>query len=70
MFQLVLTNVCPAPSTFQQAVVRNLNDKNAQLQKQLDNVVREGTPHELERNSLSDMSCRYPFSERRANFTE
>ncbi|KDR83421.1 hypothetical protein GALMADRAFT_54739 [Galerina marginata CBS 339.88] len=29
-------------STFQQAVVRNLNDKNAQLQKQLDNVVREG----------------------------
>jgi predicted alpha/beta hydrolase family esterase len=30
------------PSTFQQAVVRNLNDKNAQLQKQLDNVLREG----------------------------
>lgn len=28
-------------STFQQAVVRNLNDKNAQLQKQLDNVLRE-----------------------------
>ena len=29
-------------STFQHAMVRNLNDKNAQLQKQLDNVVREG----------------------------
>ncbi|KAF9569371.1 hypothetical protein CPC08DRAFT_624027 [Agrocybe pediades] len=28
-------------NTFQQAVVRNLNDKNAQLQKQLDNVLRE-----------------------------
>ncbi|KAF8414631.1 hypothetical protein L210DRAFT_3434426 [Boletus edulis BED1] len=28
------------------AVTRNLNDKNAQLQKQLDNVVREGMhPH-------------------------
>ncbi|KAE9406003.1 hypothetical protein BT96DRAFT_811494 [Gymnopus androsaceus JB14] len=26
---------------FQSAVVRNLNDKNSQLQKQLDNVVRE-----------------------------
>ncbi|KAI4518642.1 hypothetical protein K525DRAFT_288135 [Schizophyllum commune Loenen D] len=29
-------------NSFQQAVVRNLTDKNAQLQKQLDNVVREG----------------------------
>ncbi|KAJ7368013.1 hypothetical protein DFH08DRAFT_676599 [Mycena albidolilacea] len=28
-------------NSFQQAVVRNVNDKNAQLQKQLDNVVRE-----------------------------
>ncbi|KIK08511.1 hypothetical protein K443DRAFT_561411 [Laccaria amethystina LaAM-08-1] len=28
-------------SSFQQAVVRNVNDKNAQLQKQLENVVRE-----------------------------
>ncbi|TRM68423.1 hypothetical protein BD626DRAFT_116003 [Schizophyllum amplum] len=28
-------------NSFQQAVVRNLTDKNAQLQKQLDNVVRE-----------------------------
>ena len=27
---------------FQQAVVRNLNDKNTQLQKELDNVIREG----------------------------
>ncbi|KAF8901657.1 hypothetical protein CPB84DRAFT_1679597 [Gymnopilus junonius] len=31
----------PDTDTFQQAVVRNLNDKNAQLQKQLDNVIRE-----------------------------
>ncbi|KAJ6627549.1 hypothetical protein B0H10DRAFT_1779440 [Mycena sp. CBHHK59/15] len=29
-------------NSFQQAVVRNVNDKNAQLQKQLENVVREG----------------------------
>ncbi|KAJ6510069.1 hypothetical protein C8R47DRAFT_964275 [Mycena vitilis] len=28
-------------NSFQQAVVRNVNDKNAQLQKQLENVVRE-----------------------------
>lgn len=28
-------------SSFQQAVIRNLNDKQAQLQKQLDNVIRE-----------------------------
>ncbi|ETW84238.1 hypothetical protein HETIRDRAFT_46786 [Heterobasidion irregulare TC 32-1] len=29
-------------NSFQQAVLRNINDKNAQLQKQIDNVVREG----------------------------
>ncbi|KAF8559074.1 hypothetical protein OG21DRAFT_1403797 [Imleria badia] len=29
-------------NSFQNAVTRNLNDKNAQLQKQLENVVREG----------------------------
>ena len=29
-------------SVFQQAVLRNVSDKNAQLQKQLDNVIREG----------------------------
>ena len=29
-------------SSFQQAVLRNINDKNAQLQKQIDSVVREG----------------------------
>ncbi|KAI6035468.1 hypothetical protein F5J12DRAFT_710283 [Pisolithus orientalis] len=29
-------------SSFQQAVSRNLNDRNAQLQKQLENVIREG----------------------------
>ncbi|KAG2339874.1 hypothetical protein BDR05DRAFT_938474 [Suillus weaverae] len=28
-------------NSFQQAVIRNLNDKQAQLQKQLDNVIRE-----------------------------
>ncbi|KAF9452186.1 hypothetical protein P691DRAFT_722507 [Macrolepiota fuliginosa MF-IS2] len=28
-------------NSFQQAVIRNINDKNAQLQKQLENVVRE-----------------------------
>jgi hypothetical protein len=32
-------------SSFQHAVIRNLNDKQAQLQKQLDNVVREGDAH-------------------------
>ncbi|EPQ59375.1 hypothetical protein GLOTRDRAFT_33968 [Gloeophyllum trabeum ATCC 11539] len=31
-------------NSFQQAVLRNLNDRNAQLQKQLDNVLREGEP--------------------------
>lgn len=30
-------------SAFQQAVLRNVGDKNAQLQKQLENVVREAT---------------------------
>lgn len=38
-FRLTAINV----SSFQQAVVRNLNEKNAQLQKDLGNVVREGT---------------------------
>ncbi|KAG6334386.1 hypothetical protein ID866_4707 [Astraeus odoratus] len=32
-------------SSFQQAVTRNLNDRNTQLQKQLENVVREGRWH-------------------------
>lgn len=31
-----------AYSSFQHAVVRSINDKNAQLQKQLENLVREG----------------------------
>lgn len=36
-------------SSFQHAVIRNLNDKQAQLQKQLDNVIREGDPqHEFD----------------------
>jgi len=30
-------------SSFQHAVVRSINDKNAQLQKQLENLVREGS---------------------------
>ena len=29
-------------ASFQQAVLKNVNERNAQLQKQLDNVVREG----------------------------
>jgi len=29
-------------NSFQHAVVRSVNDKNAQLQKQLENLVREG----------------------------
>jgi hypothetical protein len=28
--------------SFQQAVLKNMNERNAQLQKQLDNIVREG----------------------------
>ena len=32
-------------STFQQTILRSVNDKNAQLQKQLDSVVREGDSH-------------------------
>ncbi|KAF7319372.1 hypothetical protein HMN09_00275100 [Mycena chlorophos] len=34
-------------NSFQQAVVRNVNDKNAQLTKQLENVVREGRFREI-----------------------
>ena len=42
--------MCPAVTqlnavarrSFQHAVYRNVNEKNAQLQKQLDNVIREG----------------------------
>lgn len=30
------------PSSFQQAVLKNVNERNAQMQKQLENVVREG----------------------------
>ncbi|KAH9482421.1 hypothetical protein JR316_0004521 [Psilocybe cubensis] len=40
-------------ATFQQAVVRNLNDKNAQLQKQFDNVVREAAVANGELNLLN-----------------
>jgi E3 ubiquitin-protein ligase CCNP1IP1 len=35
--------ICVLDSSFQHAVVRSINDKNAQLQKQLENLVREGT---------------------------
>ena len=31
-----------AYSSFQQAVIRNVNEKNAQMQKEINNVVREG----------------------------
>lgn len=34
-------------SSFQHAVVRNINDKNAQIQKQLENVVQEGAYFEV-----------------------
>jgi len=34
-------------SSFQHAVVRNLNDKNLLLQKQLENIVREGKTYVL-----------------------
>ena len=30
-------------SSYQQSVLKYTNEKNAQLQKQLDNVIREGT---------------------------
>ncbi|KAI0306920.1 hypothetical protein B0F90DRAFT_1622392 [Multifurca ochricompacta] len=36
-------------NSFQHAVVRNVNDKNAQLQKQLENLVREEISSELQR---------------------
>ncbi|KZP12087.1 hypothetical protein FIBSPDRAFT_755408 [Athelia psychrophila] len=57
-------------NSFQHAVVRNINDKNAQIQKQLDNVIREAngeinilnsklaeleTDLELERRKVRDM---------------
>lgn len=34
-------------SSFQQAVVRNMNEKNAQMQKQLENVIREGEQNKI-----------------------
>ncbi|KAF8138249.1 hypothetical protein EV363DRAFT_1251744 [Boletus edulis] len=37
------------------AVTRNLNDKNAQLQKQLDNVVREGMHSHVTTELLHDL---------------
>ncbi|KAF8506019.1 hypothetical protein F5888DRAFT_1791958 [Russula emetica] len=42
--------------SFQHAVVRNINDKNAQLQKQLENLVREADSEiSLLSNKLSDL---------------
>lgn len=38
-------------SSFQQAVLKNINDRAAQLQKHVENVIREGTAH----------SSRHPF---------
>lgn len=40
---ICLSNYLTWHSSFQQAVIRNVNEKNAQLQKELGNVVREGT---------------------------
>ncbi|TFK55867.1 hypothetical protein OE88DRAFT_668480 [Heliocybe sulcata] len=43
-------------NSFQQAVLRNLNDKNAQLQKQLDNVLREANSEiSLLGNKISEL---------------
>lgn len=36
--------------SFQQAVLKNMNERNAQLQKQLDNVIREGEYMHLARS--------------------
>lgn len=37
-----VSEVHASHSSFQQAVLRNVNERNAQMQKQLENVVREG----------------------------
>ncbi|KAF7980939.1 hypothetical protein HWV62_36165 [Athelia sp. TMB] len=43
-------------NSFQHAVVRNINDKNAQLQKQLDNVIREANGEiNLLNNKVSEL---------------
>jgi hypothetical protein len=44
-------------STFQHAVVRSINDKNAQLQKQLENLVREGTHFPAKRKPFFLKTC-------------
>lgn len=49
VFRLILT---VSYSAFQQAVVRNVNDKNGQLQKQLDNVIREGELNDIFRHVI------------------
>ncbi|KAI6101567.1 hypothetical protein EDD16DRAFT_1757930 [Pisolithus croceorrhizus] len=55
-------------SSFQQAVSRNLNDRNAQLQKQLENVIREGeiasTPEHTFHPNATSSEWRDPSSGR------
>ena len=43
-------------SSFQQAILRNVNERNAQMQKQLENVVREGMCASLRHGSLTSTS--------------
>ncbi|KAF5393729.1 hypothetical protein D9757_000258 [Collybiopsis confluens] len=49
-------SIVPGLPSFQQAVLRNVNDKSAQLQKQLDNVVREANGEiSLLNNKLTEL---------------
>lgn len=49
-------------SAFQQAVVRNVNDKNGQLQKQLDNVIREGKLKWMVCSAISFITNLLPYN--------
>ncbi|OCH93569.1 hypothetical protein OBBRIDRAFT_724507 [Obba rivulosa] len=53
--------------SFQQAVLRNINEKNAQLQKQLDNVVREANGElTLLNNKVSEVERDLELERRKA----
>lgn len=55
-------------SSFQQAVTRNLNDRNAQLQKQLENVVREANGEiTLLGNKIAELERDLEFERRRVH---
>ncbi|KAH7887981.1 hypothetical protein F5I97DRAFT_2057980 [Phlebopus sp. FC_14] len=55
-------------NSFQQAVTRNLSDKNAQLQKQLDNVIREANGElNLLGNKVSDLERDLELERRRVH---